>query len=116
MLDLMAFNTGKSAPLYLHVINRILRELRIEQQQAGTSFNYKSFKEEIDRADLTEHQKSPLQQRLETLESFMVTSEAKAYESRRRGIGSTASSKTQGNDWAPKVCAIHSLQCATIRR
>ncbi|KAH7261681.1 hypothetical protein BKA59DRAFT_447931 [Fusarium tricinctum] len=77
MLDLMAVSSiqGGGMPLYLHVISRILRDMRITQQQTDSAFDYKAFKAAIDRESLTEGQLVPLQQRLETLESFMVRSQ-----------------------------------------
>ncbi|WZH44045.1 P-loop containing protein [Fusarium acuminatum] len=77
MLDLMAVSSiqGGGMPLYLHVVSRILREMRITQQQTDSAFDYKAFKKAIDRESLTEGQLVPLQQRLETLESFMVRSQ-----------------------------------------
>lgn len=41
MLDLMAISSvqGGSLPLYFHVVIRILRELRLQQQQNGGSFS-----------------------------------------------------------------------------
>ncbi|MBE3045074.1 hypothetical protein IMZ48_21470 [Candidatus Bathyarchaeota archaeon] len=73
MLDLMAVGVG-SMPLYLHVIQRILRDLRIEQQRGDKlrPFNYNEFKRRIALEDLTIAQTVPLNQRLDTLESFMV--------------------------------------------
>lgn len=45
MLDLMAVSQDNGRmPHYLHAINRILRELRIEQQETSESFNYAKFK------------------------------------------------------------------------
>ncbi len=40
----MAVTTGGNLPLYLHVAQRILRDLRVDQQSAGTGFNYTGFK------------------------------------------------------------------------
>ncbi|KAK1974691.1 hypothetical protein LZ30DRAFT_607385 [Colletotrichum cereale] len=76
MLDLMAVREG-GVPLYLHVVNRILREMRLEQQEKGQRFSYSSFKEKLEQADLTLAQRGPLSQRLDTLESFMVSSKTK---------------------------------------
>ncbi|KAF6789706.1 hypothetical protein CSOJ01_14705 [Colletotrichum sojae] len=72
MNDLMAVGEGGSMPLYLHVVNRILRDMRIEQQRTGSGFSYKTFKRHLKLADLTPAQRGPLGQRLDTLESFMV--------------------------------------------
>jgi len=48
MMDLMAVNQDEgSMPLYLHAINRILRDLRMEQQESGGTFNYSEFKRQV---------------------------------------------------------------------
>ncbi|KAM0348447.1 hypothetical protein ACHAP4_010962 [Fusarium culmorum] len=75
MLDLMAVSSiqGGGMPLYLHVVGRILRDMRIAQQQTHSAFDYEAFKTAIAAESLTEGQLLPLQQRLENLESFMVT-------------------------------------------
>ncbi|KAI9163882.1 hypothetical protein HJFPF1_05512 [Paramyrothecium foliicola] len=81
MLDLMAVTTTPGAmPLYLHVVVRVLRDLRIAQQQKGTGFDYGAFKRALDAEVMTKDQLSPLQQRLETLESFMVNKETSTYD------------------------------------
>ncbi|KAM0227436.1 hypothetical protein ACHAPO_011561 [Fusarium lateritium] len=74
MLDLMAVSSvkGGSLPLYLHVVSRILRDMRIKQQSNNSTFDYATFKFLVSREDLKEGQMVPLQQRLETLESFMA--------------------------------------------
>jgi len=79
MLDLMAVTTGGNLPLYLHVAQRILRDLRVDQQQTDKGFNYTKFKRSLALENLTEMQLAPLKQRLDTLESFMVEDQAKAY-------------------------------------
>ena len=122
MLDLMAVNSGShSLPLYLSVINRILRELRIEQQQTKTSFNYGKFKRMIDSAALTDAQLAPLQQRLETLESFMVQNQAMAYDLFNRGNMGPQLTKAQrnaqrSNEWTakPGQLTIVDLSCPCI--
>ncbi|KAK2022203.1 hypothetical protein LX32DRAFT_698831 [Colletotrichum zoysiae] len=76
MLDLMAAGEG-GMPLYLHVVNRILREMRLEQQNSGQDFSYSSFKKRLDQEDLTAAQRGPLSQRLDTLESFLVKGKSK---------------------------------------
>ncbi|OAQ62161.1 P-loop containing nucleoside triphosphate hydrolase [Pochonia chlamydosporia 170] len=74
MLDLMAVNSiqGGGMPLYLHVVTRILRDLRTQQQQNGGTFDYRAFRRAIELEGLTPGQKAPLEQRLDTLESFMA--------------------------------------------
>jgi hypothetical protein len=72
MLDLMAVSQDEgSMPLYMHTVKRILREMRILQQQLGGTFNYNDFKQRIMDSCLTPAQVEPLKQRLHILESFM---------------------------------------------
>ncbi|KHJ31699.1 putative p-loop containing nucleoside triphosphate hydrolase [Erysiphe necator] len=76
MLDLMAVNSDDgSMPLYLHSISRILRELRTEQQLSNLPFNYADFKRAVLQCTLLPGQLGPLNQRLDTLESFMPKSQ-----------------------------------------
>lgn len=99
MMDLMAVSSVQgSMPLYLHVVQRILRDLRIEQQQKSTAFNYLEFKTRLMREDLATGQLVPLQQRLETLESFMVKEQVinVAGKAVKQSVG-------KGIDWKPKV-------------
>ncbi|EFZ01563.1 AAA-like domain protein [Metarhizium robertsii] len=74
MLDLMAVSSiqGGTMPLYLHIVTRILRELRVQQQKKGGHFNYRAFRKAIAAAELSPGQSGPLEQRLDTLESFMA--------------------------------------------
>jgi len=72
MLDLKAVTQENGpVPLYLHTIYRILRQMRMEQQAIGGSFNYIRFKWEVEAAELNPTQRVPLNRRLDTLESFM---------------------------------------------
>jgi len=93
MLDLMVVR-GKEMPLYMHVVNRVLREMRIEQQKTGSAFSYRNFKQRMEDEDLTSQQSSPFKQRLDTLESFMPRPVVNAKGKRL---------KPRGNDWTPKV-------------
>jgi hypothetical protein len=71
MLDLMAVNQDDgSMPLYLHTITRILREMRLVQQETKASFNYADFKKRVMASTMSPAQQAPLNQRLETLESL----------------------------------------------
>lgn len=94
----MAVGAG-TVPLYIHVIQRVLRDMRLQQQATGGSFNYTRFKQLIDAEDLTDQQRVPLDQRLDTLESFMVNS---ARSGRLRSSASQHSS-SMGTEWTPKV-------------
>lgn len=103
MLDLMAVSSiqGTGMPLYLHIVSRILRELRVLQQKNDTPFDYSAFKSAIKRAGLTEAQSVPLQQRLETLESFMALRQT----TNRLGaeVRNDRSRPDSGNSWKPVV-------------
>ena len=72
MLDLMAVSQNDGPmPLYLHTLYRILREMRIEQQEDGTAFDYQSFLSRLMDTTMSPAQLGPLNQRLDMLESFM---------------------------------------------
>lgn len=103
MLDLMAVSSiqGGGMPLYLHVVTRILRDLRVQQQQLGTSFDYGAFKRALAYENLTDGQRAPLQQRLETLESFMVKRQAGSYNNSKTKSAGDVTYK--GNNWSPVV-------------
>jgi hypothetical protein len=113
MMDLMAVaqNDGP-VPLYIHTIYPILRNMRMKQQEGGDPFNYLHFKKLVEAAGLSPIQNGPLQQRLDTLESFMPK-------------GQTTSQQPPGqnlsfdNDWTPKVRILErqgSLSVANIYR
>ncbi|RKF59169.1 putative p-loop containing nucleoside triphosphate hydrolase [Golovinomyces cichoracearum] len=123
MLNLMAVNTEDGPmPLYLHLISRILRELRLEQQQKKTSFSYSLFKQKVSSVQITPAQMSPLNQRLDTLESFMPKSQTKAqfYSSsfsRSSNLSSVSNkSEEKGNDWSskPGTLTILDLSCPCV--
>ena len=99
MMDLMAVGEG-TLPLYVHVIQRILRDMRVEQQQGDQiqSFKYAEFKRRIANEDLTPPQLVPLNQRLETLESFMVKKLANEKPTKKM---SGQRSLPGGTDWKP---------------
>lgn len=119
MLELMAVTSG-TMPLYLHVVNRILRDLRIIQQQDGGRFNYTAFKRMLANENLTEMQLAPLKQRLDTLESFMVESQAKAFDMFSRQTTNTPNKKkalqAKGTDWTPRngSLTIVDLSCPCV--
>jgi hypothetical protein len=106
MLDLMAVSRGDGPmPLYLHAVYRILREMRIEQQEMETGFSYATFKDRVARTEMTPAQLSPLTQRLDTLQSFMPNTETGLVIQQRKG----KLVRQYGNDWTSKVCG-----CAVI--
>jgi len=103
MLDLMAVSTDVGPmPLYLHSVYRILREMRMVQQETRGAFNYLQFKNKILSCSLTPHQLAPLEQRLETLESFMPNYQTGSLASDKKLGEMKGASK--GTDWASKVC------------
>lgn len=101
MLDLMAVSQDDGPmPLYLHAINRILREMRMVQQATNGTFNYAKFKRLVADTDMTPGQLAPLTQRLDTLESFMPKSQTQS-----NLKDSTRKQQDEGgNDWTVKVC------------
>ncbi|GJN70693.1 hypothetical protein PLIIFM63780_002717 [Purpureocillium lilacinum] len=117
MLDLMAVSSihGGGMPLYLHVVTRILRQLRIAQQNANSTFNYGAFKHFLEAEDLTPGQWCPLQQRLDTLESFMASEQVSG------GPGGGKKKKAvvsvrRGTDWTPRAgqLTIVDLSCPCV--
>ncbi|KAH6871822.1 hypothetical protein B0T10DRAFT_416941 [Thelonectria olida] len=114
MLDLMAVSSiqGGGMPLYLHVVTRILRDLRVQQQHSGMGFDYSAFQRALASENLSEGQRAPLQQRLETLESFMVKKQVESHDLSKSGKATGQKKKSKrnnfavptvdkGNDWAP---------------
>ncbi|KAH2364084.1 hypothetical protein KXV98_003088 [Aspergillus fumigatus] len=110
MLDLMAVGQDDGPiPLYMHTVKRILRELRIAQQQTQTGFNYQEFKRRVMSSNLTVAQLEPLTQRLDTLESFMPQIQAADSSGKRK-------KQPRGSDWKPKArrLTIVDLSCPCI--
>lgn len=101
MLDLMAVGQDKGpVPLYMHTVQRILREMRLLQQEHASQFDYQEFKRRVLDSDLLPGQLEPLKQRLETLESFMPSQQAKPPSGLNKKKGK---SQGAGSSWAPKV-------------
>ena len=106
MMDLMAVSPDNGPmPLYLHANSRILRELRIEQQESNDSFDYGKFKKQVMASEMTPAQLGPLNQRLDTLESFMPVWQTEVDKIRAANL-KKAAKKMGGNDWSVKVCSI----------
>jgi hypothetical protein len=102
MLDLMAVeSSGGTVPLYMHTLQRILREMRITQQQTGSKFDYLGFKRQILQCGLTPAQLDPLKQRLDTLESFMPRSQTTS--SSLGPVSEKKIAKSKGTKWTPTV-------------
>ncbi|PPJ58981.1 hypothetical protein CBER1_04084 [Cercospora berteroae] len=57
-------------PLYMEIIQRILRRMAIENTTAK-GFNYKRFHDLLDKENLTREQRAPMNLRFSLLESFM---------------------------------------------
>ena len=79
MNKLMAFSEQEGrVPLYMEVIQRILREMAIESE--GAEFNYKNFRKRLDVESerFTREQANPMSLRLALLESFMVENARKS--------------------------------------
>ncbi|KAF9892011.1 hypothetical protein FE257_002975 [Aspergillus nanangensis] len=115
MMDLMVVGQNEGPiPLYMHTVQRILREMRIAQQQAGSTFDYKEFKQKVLGANLTPGQLEPLKQRLETLESFMPQTQT-AMPWLRKGQRKE-SQQTGGSKWdpVPGRLTIVDLSCPCI--
>lgn len=103
MLGLMAVSSDNGpVPLYLHTINRILRELRIEQQESSGSFNYVKFKKHVMASDLSLSQLRPLSQRLDTLERFMAAWQTEMNKAKAKNIPKPIK-KPALSDWSVNV-------------
>lgn len=121
MMDLMAVKEGGSMPLYLHVVSRILRDLRLEQQRTGSKFNYAAFRRMIETEPLTIAQRNPLIQRMDTLQSFMVKEQAEASQLFASGTVTGRGTKgpcekNTGNNWTPMPAqlTIVDLSCPCV--
>ncbi|KAI1388151.1 uncharacterized protein F4822DRAFT_303706 [Hypoxylon trugodes] len=114
MLELMAFG-DRSPPLYMHVIQRILREMRIDQQNAGSNFEYADFKRRLEYERLTPDQMRPLTQRLETLESFMASPTSRL-RSQSAWMSRKDTPKPGDTDWTPEAgqLIIVDLSCPCV--
>lgn len=101
MMDLMAVGQDLGpVPLYVHTVQRVLREMRLLQQKAGSQFDYKDFKKRILSSGLLPSQIGPLKQRLDSIESFMPPEQAALNKGRN---GKHANPQGAGSNWTPKV-------------
>ena len=73
ILNMMSVDQSQSAPLYIGQITRILRELA---SSSPDGFDYSEFKRRLDKSPLTRSQQGPLRQRLDLLESFLITDDS----------------------------------------
>lgn len=100
MLDLMAINQDDGPmPLYMHTVKRILREMRIKQQEFCSRFDYLGFKQRVQMSGLTPAQTEPLNQRLDMLESFMPPTQVNIFGTK----GKKSLATKTGTDWEPVV-------------
>ncbi|KAI9896756.1 hypothetical protein N3K66_008928 [Trichothecium roseum] len=126
MLHLMGASIDNdSMPLYLHVVIRILRDLKMKLQQSNRGFDYAQFKLALQNEKFNQGQEVPLQQRLDVLESFIpqaqrLTSDPskmkKAPQKPNLTKGQTAEGLKEGIDWLPKAgeLTIVDLSCPCI--
>ncbi|CZR67479.1 uncharacterized protein PAC_17378 [Phialocephala subalpina] len=68
MLTLMSINQTQSAPLYMAIVTKILRNMASKTAEV---FNYPEFRRQLDDAGLDRKQEQFLNQRLDLLESFL---------------------------------------------
>lgn len=127
MMGLMGVDDSNSIPLYLHVVQRILRDLRLDQQALASAdgrssqpFQYRKFKAMMEREQLTPAQAAPLKQRLDTLESFMVSKQAYSHSfftSKAKGNIRKVTQDDLGTDWTPKASqlTIVDLSCPCVK-
>jgi hypothetical protein len=114
-MDLMAVDQeGSKLPLYLHAISRILRDMRLISQQNNAGFNYREFKRQVDLCDMTPAQLLPLNQRLETLESFMPRSQTSGKPAAQSKSG--GGNDFFGSNWSIKAgtLTIVDLSCPCV--
>ncbi|KAH6675878.1 hypothetical protein B0J14DRAFT_691998 [Halenospora varia] len=114
IIDLMALTSSETVPLYVHTIYRILREMRVVQQEVGGKFSYREFKRQVMDSGLSPAQLGPLHQRLDTLESFMPKAQVDvghAYIKKKKRASTTSES-----DWnsKPGCLTIVDLSCPCI--
>ena len=109
MIALMALDVeqGDGWPLYVHTVLRILRTMRTEQQyESNTRFDYSDFKRRLDGEGLVGSQLGPLQQRLDTLESFMPRDQVYVKPwSKKKSLREAQSFYTR-DVWTPTVCKL----------
>ncbi|KAJ5930961.1 hypothetical protein N7466_006454 [Penicillium verhagenii] len=119
MLDLMGVGQDSSSPLplYMYTIQRVLREMRIDQQTHETEFDYANFKYRIGAAGLLLGQLEPLKQRLDCLESFMPPKQTiTGSKPTGKKDKDATTRKSLGSSWKPKASqlTIVDLSCPCI--
>ncbi|KAG9243542.1 hypothetical protein BJ878DRAFT_535151 [Calycina marina] len=101
ILDLIAVENDE-APLYMHTIYRILRGMRISQQEAVGKFSCNEFKGQVMLSGLNTAQLRPLNQRLDTLERFMPKVQTDLNQTNVKRKGKDKASSPTGNTWDSK--------------
>lgn len=105
-------------PLYMHTVKRILKEMRMVQQATGETFCYSRFKDLIMDCELSPAQLGPLNQRLDTLESFMPNDQTifgSTAARKGKGKGNGQRVEQVGNDWSSQVSRqLHPRQFLTL--
>ncbi|KAJ5895540.1 hypothetical protein N7495_007231 [Penicillium taxi] len=115
MMDLMSVGQdGGLMPLYMRTVQRVLREMRLVQQENGTIFDYSAFKNRVLSADLMPSQLEPLKQRLDTLESFMPSHQTTLQSQRSKKT--SVNHQSGGSSWKPipSQLTIVDLSCPCI--
>ncbi|KAL8387017.1 hypothetical protein RB595_010220 [Gaeumannomyces hyphopodioides] len=126
MMGLMGVDDSNGMPLYLHVVQRILRDLRLEQQAFAADngcqslpFQYGRFKTKLRGEPLTPAQEAPLKQRLDTLESFLVSKQAHSQTSLTKASSNIRKvfRDGSGTDWTPQAgqLTIVDLSCPCVK-
>ncbi|KAJ8124305.1 hypothetical protein O1611_g9336 [Lasiodiplodia mahajangana] len=107
MLELMAFD--RTQPLYAQVIQRILRDMRLDQQIKGGGFKYYDFVRKLEQEQLSPDQKRGLRQRLDTLQSFLIPEQVNPFSHAKKSV-------PRGTNWAPRAgeLIIVDLSCPCI--
>ena len=92
IMTLMSFNENRHPPLYLEVLNQILREMA-EKKKGGPGLDYQHFKNRLREQFFTREQTTPLNMRLALLEGFLDQSVCT----------NSPRSTPQENVWSPKA-------------
>lgn len=91
-------------PLYVHTVQRVLREMRLVQQERRVPFDYSDFKQKILNAGLLPAQLEPLNQRLDTLESFMPSQQTNPISSKS---DTKPKPQSPGSSWMLEVSSFY---------
>ncbi|KAI0873351.1 hypothetical protein GGS24DRAFT_501942 [Hypoxylon argillaceum] len=96
-----------------HIVQSVLRDLDIERQHHGGNphFNYKRFRHKLEAENMSTELRAPLQQRLDTLETFLATQHVGGY-----NPFITGTRETTENSWIPEngQLTIVDLSCPCV--